>query len=412
MNKGYLTNQNKFECVGCKACQQICPKNAISFFTDKEGFFYPQVNKDLCINCGLCHKVCLKENDILFNKNIFVYGGYNKNVEIKKDSTSGGVFSLLAEKCLSEGYVVFGAASEQLNVYHTFVETQDELHKFRKSKYTQSDIGTSYRNVKEFLLNNKKVLFSGTPCQIEGLKLFLSLTPSINTDFLTTIEVVCQGLPSPLYIHKYQEYLEKKYKARLIDIVYRNKTSRNSNRMKWDFEVEKITLDKNGRTIVKYKDRWVNPFWPIWIKNLMSRPSCYECDFTRKERVADITLGDLWGVHLYCPELYGKNGGSSLILCNTEKGSALFNSVKKDVFGHELKLEDAVKYQGPLREHITMNSRRDEFFNDLHSDMTYKDINKKWSDKMSFKLFFQKYIWGNRQKMFIYRLKRRITRKN
>lgn len=153
------------------------------------------------------------------------------------------------------------------------------------------------------------------------------------------------------------------------------------------------------------KDRWFNPFWSIWLAHLMSRPSCYECPFAEQGRTADITLGDLWGVHLYCPELYGSNGGSSLAVANTEKGSAVLKTAEQYMYGHELIFEEALKYQSPMRKHIDNNPQRDTFMADLESDMSFEEINDKWAKKPSIKLLWQKYIWGNRQKIALWNLK-------
>ena len=160
------------------------------------------------------------------------------------------------------------------------------------------------------------------------------------------------------------------------------------------------------------KDRWFNPFWSVWLQHLMSRPSCYKCPFTTSERVADITLGDLWGVHLYCPELYGKNGGSSLVVCNTEKGKEVFKKARSQMYGHELRFEDALKYQGPMRKPIAENDKRDLFMTDLKSDMDFKNLNKKWAEPPTIKLLFQKYIWGNRQKVFVWNMIHRSKTKH
>lgn len=159
------------------------------------------------------------------------------------------------------------------------------------------------------------------------------------------------------------------------------------------------------------KDRWFNPFWSVWLNHLMSRPSCYKCPFATKERVADITLGDLWGVHLYCPELYGKNNGSSLIVANTDKGRTVVKKAQNSMFGHELKLEDALRYQSPMRKTIECNPNRDAFMKDLESSMDYDALNKKWSKRPTLKLLWQKYIWGNRQKVFIWNLKKNLGKK-
>lgn len=163
---------------------------------------------------------------------------------------------------------------------------------------------------------------------------------------------------------------------------------------------------KDEKKVIE-KDRWFNPFWSIWLKHLMSRPSCYKCPFATTERVADISLGDLWGVHLYCPELYGKNGGASLAVANTDKGRTVLQAAEAEMYGHELKFEESLKYQSPMRKHIDSNPDREQFMQDLKGSMTYEEINQKWADKPSVKLLWQKYIWGNRQKVWLWNLTHR-----
>lgn len=163
---------------------------------------------------------------------------------------------------------------------------------------------------------------------------------------------------------------------------------------------------KDEKKVIE-KDRWFNPFWSIWLKHLMSRPSCYKCPFATTERVADISLGDLWGVHLYCPELYGKNGGASLAVANTDKGRTVLQAAEAEMYGHELKFEESLKYQSPMRKHIDSNPDREQFMQDLKGSMTYEEINQKWADKPSVRLLWQKYIWGNRQKVWLWNLTHR-----
>lgn len=336
----------------------------------------------------------------LFHNNVpYVFGGYHLDENIRLESTSGGAFSAIVDSFCDENYVIFGAEAEGLKVFHNYITDKRELDKFRKSKYSQSKIGDSYRNAKIFLAEGKKVLFSGTPCQIAGLRMFLK---NDNCDNLLTVEVVCEGVPSPLYIAKFNKFFEEKYKAGIGMIDYRFKGKSIFHNGKWDFEIMKIQLQGNGKEI--NIDRWFNPFWSVWLKHYMTRPSCYECKFARKERVADITLGDLWGVHLFCPELYGKNGGASAIIANTEKGKAVVIKSQEYLFGHELTIDDVIKYQSPMRNHITRNPHRNAFMKDLLSDMSYEDINEKWAKKSSIKLLFQKYLWGNRQKVWLWNL--------
>lgn len=169
-------------------------------------------------------------------------------------------------------------------------------------------------------------------------------------------------------------------------------------------------IKKTNRELIIEKDRWFNPFWSIWLKHLMSRPSCYECPFATTERTADISLGDLWGVHIYCPELYGENGGASLAVANTEKGKMILKKAEVQMFGHELQFEEALKYQSPMRKHIDFNPMREQFMSDLKSNIDFEDINKKWADKPSVKLLWQKYIWGNRQKVWLWNLLKKSRR--
>ena len=416
---GYLIDKDKGKCYGCEACVQICPKSALKMEEDDEGFRYPILNKDLCVKCNLCHQ----NMPVRYGKDKYVFGGYIKDEEVRFESTSGGAFSAIVDTFCDDNYVIFGAESKGLLVWHSYITDKKNLAKFRKSKYSQSKMGKSYQQAKDFLNSGKKVLFSGTPCQISGLKAFLRNT---NQDNLLTVEVICEGVPSPLYIRKYEQSLKKKFGALIESIDYRYKGHSFLGHHKWDFEIMRTTvmmndnkkisdkkieykLEKVSESLVmnflkkeSEKDRWFNPFWYIWLKHLMSRPSCYECLFTTTERTADISLGDLWGVHIYCPELYGKDGGSSLAIANTEKGKSVLKKAEGSMYGHELRFEDVLRYQGPMRKHIEMNPKREQFMQDLKSEMDIEDINRKWADKPSIKLLWQKYVWGNRQKVFVW----------
>ena len=392
---------DKALCCGCEACVQVCAHNAITMKEDNEGFRYPVVDTEQCVECGLCEKVC-QYNDMppKHAEKKYAFGGYHVNPEVRFESTSGGAFSAIVDAFCDENYIIVGAEARGMDVFHSYIEDKAGLAKFRKSKYTQSVIGKSYKQVKAFLKEGKKVLFSGTPCQIAGLRCYLR---NVNQDNLLTVEVICEGVPSPLYVRKWNEHLKEQcgYEIGIIDYRYTGKALLQKG--KWDFQQVKIVSNDRKKTYIK--DRWFNPFWSIWLNHLMSRPSCYKCRFTTAERGADITLGDLWGVHLYCPELYGSNGGSSLIVCNTAKGKAVMEKAQKSMYGHELAFDDALRYQSPMRKCISENPDKERFMADLQSDMTYKAINKKWAKRPTFKLLWQKYVWGNRQKVFFWNLK-------
>lgn len=175
---------------------------------------------------------------------------------------------------------------------------------------------------------------------------------------------------------------------------------------KWDFEVMYTSL-QSGKKIKM--DRWFNPFWSIWLSHLMSRPSCYQCTFATIERNADISLGDLWGVHLYCPELYGRNTGASLIVCNSEKGRSALKLAKEKLYGHELDFFTALRYQSPMRKCIDYNPDRTTFMKDV-LNLDYKSLCKKWAKKPTFELLWSKYVWGNRQKVFLWNLKQKLRK--
>lgn len=345
----------------------------------------------------------------LFNhEKKYVFGGYATDSKVRFESTSGGAFSTIADTWCDENYVIFGAEADGLNVFHSYVMDKSEIAKFRKSKYSQSTLGTAFSDCRRFLQEGKKVLFSGTPCQIAGLKMFLNRTHA-DTSLLLSVEVVCEGVPTPLYIEKYEDAVLRKYGSKIKALDYRYTGKSLFGNGKWDFEVMETTLKDTNQKITL--DRWFNPFWSIWLNHLMSRPACYKCRFAQQERTADITLGDLWGVHLYCPELYGKNGGSSLLVANNAKGAAVIQKAQENMFGHELKFEDALKYQAPMRKHIASNPDRAHFMRDIQSDMTYEQINRKWAKRASFSLLWSKYIWGNRQKIALWNFTHRIQRK-
>ena len=396
---GFLQSTIKNQCYGCEACIQGCPMAAIHMEADLEGFRYPTIDQELCIHCGLCHQVCPKENPPVLNDDPkYTYGGYYNDWNIRDQSTSGGAFTAIAETWCDNNYIIFGAVAKGLDVFHSYVFDIKEIDQFRKSKYSQSRIGTAYKDVSRFLKDGKKVLFSGTPCQIAGLKSFLG-RQDINR--LLTVEVVCEGVPSPLFMELKDQYLVKRYGAHIESIDYRYTDTKLENPTgRWDFQVMYTQL-QNGKILKQ--DRWFNPYWTFWLSHLMSRPSCYECSFTTTARGADITLGDLWGVHLFCPELYGHNGGASLIICNTKKGISAFCQAKTKMHGHTLDFQTALKYQSPLRKCIAKNNQRQSFINDLQK-LSYTQLCEKWYSGPSLKVLWQKYIWGNRQKIFVWNL--------
>lgn len=343
----------KKNCCGCTACMQICPKMCIQMVTDNEGFLYPQVNNLLCIDCGLCERVCPVINQNSPHKPHKVYAAKNKNENIRLKSSSGGVFSMLALNIINEGGIVFGAKfDENWNVSHDYTETTEGIESFRGSKYVQSSIGNNYKVTKEFLKNNRKVLFSGTPCQIAGLKKYLQK----DYENLLTVEVVCHGAPSPKIWREYLKYkCVNNNASKIIDISFRDKTKG------WKLFGLKISYDNshsinNNTELTEFKK---DLFMKGFLRNIYLRPSCYDCPARKCKSGADISLGDFWGIQNFFPE-FDDDKGCSLVLLNSNKGKLAFEQL--DTERLETSYEIALKGNHVLESSVALTKYTEEFW--------------------------------------------------
>lgn len=354
----------KNKCCGCHACFNICPKDAISMQEDEKGFLYPVINEEKCINCNMCRKVCpvLNKKEEMKNK-IKAYACYNRNLTERLKSSSGGIFCLIAKEIINRNGVVFGAAfDENFEVKHTYVENEKELKQFMGSKYTQSKIGNTYKDVKDFLDNGKYVLFTGTPCQIEGLKSYLRK----DYEKLYTQDIICHGVPSPKVWKKYLEYQKNRNKEEIKDISFRNKDHGwISYRMKILFNTKTYS-----------KDLGQDPYMQAFLKNICLRESCYNCSFKKKNRVSDITLADYWGIDKVHPKM-NDNKGISLVLVNSNKGIELFNNIKEKISYKETDLDQAIKYNPALIESAKHCINEMEFINNI-DNMEFDKVVKKY----------------------------------
>lgn len=328
-----ITIVDKSKCCGCNACGDVCAHKAITFKTDIEGFWYPEVDTEKCKDCGLCEKVCpvihseeLKTNDF---KKPLCFAANHKNLEIRFDSTSGGGFTALAEDFLNAGGYVGGAVyTDDWNVKQIVTNDINDLPKLRSSKYIQSDASGYYKTIKRLLSNGEKVLAVGLPCQIGGLKAFLC------KDYanLITIDLICRYINSPKVYKKYLESLEKEYKSKVVYIKAKNKE------LGWRKLTHKVVF-ANGSTYYGTFD--IDKFMKASMRsNCLSRPSCYECKFKGFPRIADITLGDYW-VRGQKTDL-DDNTGTSIILINSEKGKNYFESIKKRLKRIEVPFESVL----------------------------------------------------------------------
>ena len=336
--------KDKKECCGCSACVQKCPKQCISLQEDNEGFLYQIVDKETCIDCGLCEKVCPVLNRNEPRKPLKVYAAINKNEEIRLQSSSGGIFTLLAEKTINVGGVVFGARfDENWEVKHDYTETIEGLAAFRGSKYVQSRIEDSFKKAESFLKEGRKVLFSGTPCQIAGLKHYLRK----EYDNLLSVDVVCHGVPSPLVWRTYLDGVFQTIRTKcgtenklvslslnelpvITSISFRDKTN---GWKKFGFRIRSFAskaaenmVSESVDDVFLYETLDKNLFMQIFLKNLNLRPSCYSCPSKSGKCNSDITLADYWGVGIYHPEC-DDDKGTSLILVNSKDGDRLLDDL-------------------------------------------------------------------------------------
>lgn len=356
---------DKTQCCGCQSCSNICPKNSISMISDDEGFIYPKVDITTCINCNMCEKVCpFKKDSPTRERKPDAFGVKIKNDEVRMQSSSGGIFSILAESILEHNGVVYGVAmtDDLKGAHHIRVDRKEELRLLRGSKYLQSTIGNIYINVKNDLSNGKNVLFSGVPCQINGLKLFLGR----EYENLLTVEVICHGTPSPLLWKKYYEYLEDDLQTEIRSVNFRNK---NHGWKSFEFKVE-------GDGVLQSIYHRNNPYMLMFLRNYSLRPSCYSCMVKDLESMADFTIADFWGIQNIDAEL-DDDKGTSLVLIQTEKARKLFEKLSNNYICKKVSFEMSIAYNTPYYKSCPRPVERDNFFNDVNS-MSFDELKDKY----------------------------------
>jgi len=368
-----LEIKHKKDCMGCYACANICPVNCISLTCDKEGFWYPKVDYDRCIKCGKCILVCPIINKTSVGNNPIAYACINKNEAIRLRSSSGGLFTLIAEQVIENGGVVFGAGfNKNFEVVHSYVEIKEELEKFRGSKYVQSKIGETYKKAKELLKSGRIVLFTGVPCQIGGLKSFLD-EPYEN---LICIDIVCHGVPSPDVWKKYVEYREEKAGSPIQRIAFRCKDEG------WK-RYSVLFLFKNNTEYRKTLDK--DLYMKAFLGDVCLRPSCYDCEFKTLHRQSDITLADFWGVQNIFPEM-DDDKGTSLIFVNSDVGRVMFGQIKDKILCKEVDINEAVKYNPAVIKSVKYNSKRENFLNEKDKEPFDRLVEKYCIDKLSIRI--------------------------
>lgn len=360
-----LDINNKSMCVGCTACKNICPKSAIQMIEDKEGFIYPTINLSDCSKCGLCKKVCpilnLKEEETTLPK---AYSAYNRDERIRSESSSGGIFTEISKVILQQQGVVFGAVfDEKFNVKHYAATKEEDLEKIRGSKYIQSDIKDSYKEAKKYLLEGKKVLFTGTPCQVEGLHAFLGK----EYENLYTQDLICHGVPSKKAWIKYLDFRRKLDKGILQKVSFRNKLKKgwSNYQLSFTYDDKIIDIDHNEDLYMK-----------IFLRDVALRPSCYECKFKKKHRKSDITLADFWGIDNVIPSMNDEKG-TSLVIVNSAKGETLLSYIANNIKYEAVDFENAIEHNKSMIKSANIEKRREDFINDL-DNLEFEEIIEKY----------------------------------
>lgn len=377
----------KEDCCGCNACGDVCPYRAISFKTDEEGFWYPEIDGEKCVDCGLCEKICpiihadtLKKNDL---KESVCYAAEHKNLEVVFDSTSGGAFSALADVMYKNGGNVGGAVfNEDFSVRHYISNQKEDLTALRSSKYLQSNLSGFYNTVKGLLDHHEKVLVCGCPCQMAGLRAFLRK----DYENLVIADFICRGINSPKVWRKYLDSFEERYGS---PVVYAKAKSKEFG---WRNLTQKVTLE-NGKSYYETKNKSL--FTIGYLRtNVFCRPSCYDCKFKGFPRVADITLADYWGIEKTDRSME-KDLGISLVMINSKKGERYFEKVKGRINCFQTPFESILQGNHALVKSIDKPKiNRDTFFEDL--------------GKMSFTTLSAKYFEDDRNYLFRQKIKRHI----
>jgi len=371
------------ECTGCSACSSVCPEKCIAISEDKDGFSYPEVNHGKCIKCSLCIKICPVINVPVVNNIPKAFACINNDEEFRMQSSSGGIFTAIANVILNRNGIVFGAAfDENFNVTHQFVDSHDGLEKLRGSKYVQSRINTSYIKTKSFLDHGKLVLFSGTPCQIAGLKSYLQR----EYENLFCVGFICHGVPSPKVWNKYIKYRSECASSSPQRISFWRK----------DYGWKRYSVSFLFKNDTEYLSNLRDDIYmKAFLTNISLRPSCYSCKFKTIHRQSDITLADFWGISNIFPDM-DDDRGTSLIFVNSEKGNFLFNAIKEKMQYREVEINEAIKYNSAAVKSVTPHPARAEFFRNLDHLSFDKLVYKYCSDPIStriknhIKIFLQK----------------------
>lgn len=352
-------------CTGCSTCSSGCPKQCISMVQDDEGFYRPVVDQAQCIECGICRKLCpINNSPVDDRKKPLSFAAYSVDEEIRLSSSSGGIFTILAEEIIDRGGVVFGARyDDAFNVEHIVARDKSELLKMRGSKYVQSKIGEIYRKTRIYLEQGDTVLFTGTPCQIGGLYAYLKK----DYDNLYTQDIICHGVPSPLIWRRYLSFIETENHSKATSVEFRNKSTG------WKQYSLFINLENGSSYQMRnIEDTYLRSF----IMNMTLRQSCENCLFKHIHRQADITLSDFWGIEEIMPD-WNDNRGTSIVMIHSPKGKELFDAISDRICRKEVSFDSCIKFNPSMINATGYNYLRKRFIRDCKT-MPFERVYQKY----------------------------------
>lgn len=366
-------------CTGCMMCADICPIKAISFPISK-GFWYPEVCEDLCVDCGLCAKKCpaLREAPVTAETPIACFGVKSRNEQIRWHSTSGGFFSELAKSWMSErGFCAGAVYGDDQEIIHSLESDIESIKSLRQSKYVQSNTQGIYKLVKSKLLTGSKVLFCGTPCQIEAMYAYLGK----KYDNLMTMDFVCLGICSPFVYRKYLDMLEYKYKSKIVKVWFKNKTEG------WR-SIGTYIQFANGKQY--FRTGSSDLFMIAFVSDALSmRKSCQNCQYRKVPHNSDFTVADFWGIEKINPSM-DDNRGLSAVMVNTLKGKIWFDKIVPNLDSFETTVSDIVSGNFSVLKPMASNVKSDEFMQYLVAHSLKQAMNK-YSSFRGLKRMSQKY---------------------
>ena len=358
---------NPVNCFSCRSCYQSCPKSAISMNENEEGFFYPVVDDKKCIDCGICKKSCPAIELPYFEKiGQEFWCAYLKDTNKIQQSSSGGIFAGIADYILSKNGVVFGAAYDsKLFVRHVFAENENDLQQLKGSKYVESSTANSFEQAKKNLVSGRKVLYSGCPCQIAGLRKYLK----IDYDNLITVDIICHGVPSSKLFQKYLEWLGRRLRGTISYYGFRDKDVGG-----WG---SRGKTKNEART--KLIEGLCDPYYSSFLRGETCRESCYKCPFANLNRMGDITIGDFWGVECFYPKIKTKQGVSCVIV-NSQRGKELLSCCSGDIDLIRSTKENVVFDNGNLIRPTQRPNIRDTIYSgiDDNLDIFFKRFKRKY----------------------------------